>query len=98
MIHITGDWYIDIDEHSYNLQQYAGETVDKDGKLRKNWKNITYHGSLDLALMQFQKNQIRNALAEKDMELAEAIEVVQTFNYMLKDSVEKLMNAEREKE
>lgn len=97
MIHIKGDWFIDIDEHSYNLQQYAGEVIDKDGKQRKSWKNVTYHGTLEQALIQFQKNQIHDALAEKDMELAEAIDVVQTFNYMLKSSVEKVLAAERKK-
>ena len=95
MIHIMNDWYIDIDEHSYNLQQYAGETVDKDGKQRKNWKNVTYHGTLEQALMQFQRNQIRDTLAEKDLEIAEAIEIVQTFNYMLKKAVEKVLRAEK---
>lgn len=98
MIHIVGDWYIEIDEHSYNLQQYAGETVDKDGKRRKNWKSVTYHGTLEQALIQFQQNQVRDALAEKDMEIAEAIEVVQTFNYLLKHTVETVLKAEKSNE
>lgn len=95
MIHINGGWYIDVDEHSYNLQQFAGYRTDKDGKEQKQWKNITYHATLDGAMIQFQRNQIREALAEKDMELSEAIEIVQTFNYMLKETVAKVLKMEK---
>ena len=72
MIHIDGDWYIDIDDYTYNLQQYAGTTVDKDGKERTVWKNISYHSSLANALYHYEIRMIRESL-KPDMELDEAI-------------------------
>lgn len=97
MIHITGDWYVDVDQYSYILEEYTGSYTDKDGIERKNYKNVTYHATLDKALIQFQKEQIKAALSEKDMELAEAIEIVQTFNYMLKHTIETVLSAEKVK-
>lgn len=76
MIHIKDDWYVEVDELSYNLCQFASERVEKDGSKRNMYKNVTYHRTLAEALQQYSKYRIRNAL-QADMTLSEAIETIQ---------------------
>ena len=73
MIHIKDDWYIDIDEYTFNLQQYAGTYVDREGKERKNWKNVTYHSTLANAIFQYERMMVRKEL-KPDMELVDALQ------------------------
>lgn len=92
MIHIIGDWYIDVDQYSYTLEQYAGTSVDKDGVERKNYKNQTYHATFEKALKHFGREILTEKLSEKDMELSEAIEIVKKCNEQIKFEIERLMN------
>ena len=77
MIHIKDDWYVDVDEASYNLQQYAGVYTDKNGNEIKQWKNQTYHATLDRALWQYVTYKVRDALKERELEVQEAITILQ---------------------
>ena len=77
MIHIKDDWYVDVDEASYNLQQYAGVYTDKNGNEIKQWKNQTYHSTLDRALWQYVTYKVRDALKDNDIEIKEAITILQ---------------------
>ena len=76
MIHIKDDWYIDVDEASYNLMQYAGKRPDKKGELVDSYKNITYHSTLEKALKQYIRYRVKDSL-QADMELVEAVQTVQ---------------------
>lgn len=76
MIHIKDDWYIDVDEASYNLQQYMGVYTDKNGNEIKQWKNQTYHATLDRALWQYVTYKVRDALKDNDIEIKEAIQII----------------------
>lgn len=76
MIHIKGDWYIEADERTYNLMQFAGTYVDKEGRVCSSYKNTTYHATLEQALNQYVKYAIRDALNEDDLEIKEAIRVL----------------------
>ena len=76
MIHIKDDWYIDVDEASYNLQQYTGVYTDKNGNEIKQWKNQTYHATLDRALWQYVTYKVRDALKDNDIEIKEAIQII----------------------
>lgn len=92
MIHIIGDWYIDVDQYSYTLEEYAGTSVDKDGVERKNYKNQTYHATLEKALKHFGRVILTEKLSEKDMELSEAIEIVKDCNERMHAEITRLMN------
>ena len=76
MIHVKDDWYIDVDEASYNLMQYAGKRPNKNGELIDSYKNITYHSTLERALKQYIRYRVKDSLQE-DMELREAVQAVQ---------------------
>ena len=76
MIHVKDNWYIDVDECSYNLQQYAGVYTDKHGNEIKQWKNQTYHATLDKALWQYITYRVRDALSADDIEVKEAIVII----------------------
>lgn len=79
MIHVKDDWYIEVDEYSYNLQQYNGIYVDKKGNEIKQWKNATYHPTLDKALWQYVQYRVRDALSENDViEIKDAIQIVRS--------------------
>lgn len=84
LILIKKDWYIEIDEYSYNLQQFNGIYVDKKGNEIVQWKNQTYHPTLDKALWQYTQYMVRDALrdASKDLidgiTIAEAIKIIRT--------------------
>ena len=75
MIHIKGDWYIDVDERSYNLMKFAGTYNDKNGKECNSYTNITYHSTLAAALNQYAVYVVRDAL-EPDMEIKEAVQTL----------------------
>ena len=75
MIHIKDDWYIEVDEYTYNLQQYAGSYVDKKGETRENYKNVTYHSTLADALMQYTRYRVRDSL-KNDIEIIDAIKTL----------------------
>ena len=76
MIHVKDDWYIDVDEYSYNLQQYNGVYTDKNGNEIKQWKNQTYHASLDKALWQYVVYRVRDAVKDQDLEIKEAVQII----------------------
>ncbi len=75
MIHIKDDWYIDIDERTYNLMKFAGTYLDKKGNECKSFTNITYHSTLAAALNQYVSYAVRDAL-EPDMEIQEAVKTL----------------------
>lgn len=83
MIHVKGDWYIEIDERTYNLMQFSGTYVDKDGRVCSSYKNTTYHATLEQALNQYIRYAVRDALSQEDLEIKDAIRV-------LHDEVEKI--------
>ena len=92
MIHIDKDWYVDVDQYSYTLEQYTGDSVDKDGVVRHNYKNQTYHATLDKALKQYCREVIKGKLAERDMELKEAIELIKDLSANVDETVERILN------
>lgn len=73
MIHIKDDWYIEVDERSYNLQQFVDTYIDKDGVERNIWKNVTYHGTLTEALDRYLRRVAHDSLQD-DMDIVEALE------------------------
>ena len=75
MIHIKDDWYVDVDERSYNLTKFAGTYLDKNGNECKSYTNTTYHRTLADALKQYMVYVVRDAL-EPDMEIKEAVQVL----------------------
>lgn len=75
MIHIKGDWYIDVDERTYNLTKFMGTYQDKDGKECKTFANTTYHRTLAEALQKYMTYVVRDAL-EPDMEIKEAVQTL----------------------
>lgn len=72
MIHIKDDWYIDVDERTYNLTKFAGTYTDKNGNECASYTNTTYHSTLAAALNQYVTYVVREALAP-DMEIKEAV-------------------------
>lgn len=76
MIHIKDNWYIDVDERTYNLTKFAGTYKDKNGKESDSYTNTTYHRTITEALNQYVSYMVRDAL-EPDMEIGQAIETLQ---------------------
>jgi len=90
MIHIKDDWYIEVDESSYNLQQFNGVYIDKHGNTIKQWKNQTFHATLDRALKQYLTYSVRDALqTADDISIKEAIDIIHTA---LKTAREEISN------
>ena len=75
MIHIKDNWYIEVDDYSYNLQQYNGMYTDKNGNEVKQWKNQTYHATLERALQQYLTYRVRDALTG-ELELNDALKIM----------------------
>ncbi len=75
MIHIKGDWYVDVDERSYNLTKFAGTYIDKKGNECPSYTNTTYHRTLADALNQYVTYMVRDAL-EPDMEIKDAVKTL----------------------
>lgn len=87
MIHVKDDWYIDVDEYSYNLQQYNGVYTDKKGNEIKQWKNQTYHPTLNKALWQYIQYRVRDALKDEDMEVMQAVQTIREELQKAKDDI-----------
>lgn len=98
MIHVKDDWYIDIDQYSYTLEQFVVTYVDKDGVERNSFKNQTYHATLEKALKHFSEEVIREKLSEEYMELKDAITVVRECRKSINEAVERLLNDIEEKD
>ncbi len=90
MIHIKGDWYIDVDEWSYNLTRYAGKYTDKNGEERESYTNTTYHRTLADALNQYVTYAVRDALKDKDLDIKDAIDILRTTVDGAKEDISKV--------
>ena len=86
MIHIKDDWYIEVDEYTYNLQQYVGTYTDKNGVTKDSYKNVTYHRTLADALMQYTRYRVRDSLTN-DSELIEAINTLKNELESVRDDL-----------
>lgn len=96
LILIKDDWYIEIDEYSYNLQQFNGIYIDKKGNEIAQWKNQTYHPTLDKALWQYTQYKVRDALRDASKDLLDGItiaEAIKIIHEELKETREVISNA-----
>ena len=94
MIILPKGWYIDADRHNYILYMRKS---GKDGKELKT--NETYHATLAQALERYYKTRARKMVADRDMQLEEALAKVSDLTEevrRLRESVEKLEFSSKE--
>lgn len=94
MIILPKGWYIDADRHNYILY------MRKSGKDGKEFKaNESYHATLAQALERYYKTRVRKMVADRDMQLEEALAKVSDLTEevrRLRESVEKLEFSSKE--
>ena len=61
---IEGDYYIVVDEYSYNLAKYLGSYIDKRDGERERWDTIGYFISVEKALNAYLELSIQEKLVE----------------------------------
>lgn len=71
MIRLIGDYVVTVDPYNYTLAREF-----KNPKGETYLKNISYHGSLQGAVEACQEEYRRKNLGERDMTLAEALQVI----------------------
>lgn len=94
MIKLPQGWCIDADRYNYVLFM---PKVGKDGKELKT--NETYHATLAQALERYCKTRARKMVADRDMQLEEALAKVSDLTEevrRLRESVEKLEFSSKE--
>lgn len=94
MITLPQGWCIDADRHNYILHM---PRKGKDGKEIKT--NETYHATLAQALERYYKTRARKMVADRDMQLEEALAKVGDLTEevrRLRESVEKLEFSSKE--
>lgn len=94
MITLPQGWCIDADRHNYVLFM---PKVGKDGKEFK--ANESYHATLAQALERYYKTRVRKMVADRDMQLEEALAKVGDLTEevrRLRESVEKLEFSSKE--
>lgn len=87
MIHLEGDWYIDLDPYCYVLQKFMG--TDKKGN--SVYRYQTYHGSLERAVKEYVNLAPFRVLTDKDMEFADAVKEIRKEYDRLSDLVERTL-------
>lgn len=73
MIKLFDNWVIRVDEYNYILAKDMGESIDKDGKVRKNYKHYGFYSTLRATLKAFMDILSREELKAQESTLAEAV-------------------------
>lgn len=89
MIHVEGDWYIDVDANCYTLGKRY-ESVDKNGNPTYVLRNCTYHGDLKKAVYAYFDVKEKEVLIGKNIEITDALKLVAMTYSKLSEMLEQV--------
>ena len=73
MIHIDGDWYIEVEEDCYTLKRLCGTRKDKKGNEVADYDSHTYHATLINTVRAYLRKKTAETLRGGEWELTEAL-------------------------
>ncbi len=91
MIHIEGDWYIDVDSTCYTLGKRT-ESVDKKGNKVYVLNKCTYHRDLKQAVYAYFDVKEKEVLKGKDLEIVDALKIVADTYSKLSEMLEQVFS------
>lgn len=88
MVHVTGEYYLDIDEKCVSLMVPAG-TNKKTGK--EEYRAIGYYSSIESAIEACIKRKIAVRLSDGDHTLGEALNIIRDEQKQTRELIRKAM-------
>ena len=86
MIRVNNDYIVDVDDMNFIAKEDKHKTsTDKNGITKNVYYTIGYYGTLEGALDGIRRDMIKKSLAEGEVSLKEAIEVINKANYEFKE-------------
>ena len=89
MIHVEGDWYIDVDNNCFTLGKRY-ESTDKKGNPTYVLRNCTYHSDLKKAVYAYFEVKEKEVLIGRDIEITDALKIVAMTYSKLSEMLEKV--------
>ena len=86
MIRVNDNYIVDVDDMNFIAKEDKHKTnTDKNGITKNVYYTIGYYGTLEGALDGIRRDMIKKSLAEGEVSLKEAIEVINKANYEFKE-------------
>lgn len=91
MIHVEGDWYIDVDNNCFTLGKRY-ESTDKKGNKVYVLSKCTYHRDLKQAVYAYFDVKEKEVLKGKDLEIVDALKIVADTYLKLSEMLEQVFS------